>query len=82
MAKSCGLHRRWIRNTVAVVVPLAVVCVLVVTAVFAVYYYSDMEADLHYRAEASSSVRATPKDAKPPPHNASFSSPCTIPSPR
>ena len=54
MAKSCGLHRRWIRNTVAVVVPLAIVCVLAVTAVFAVYYYSDMEADLHYRAEASS----------------------------
>ena len=53
-AKSCGLHHRWIRNTILVVVPLAVVCVLAVTTMFAVYYYSDMEADLRYRARASS----------------------------
>ncbi len=54
MNKPCGLHRRWIRNTLAVMVPLATVCVMAVTAAFAVYYYSDMEADLRYRAEVSS----------------------------
>ena len=54
MKKPFGLRRRWMRNIVSVVVPLAGVCVLTVTALFAVYYYSAMEADLHYRAEASS----------------------------
>ena len=54
MKKPFGLRRRWICNIMAVMIPLALVCVLAVTAVFAVYYYSAMESDLRFRAETSS----------------------------
>ena len=46
-----GLRRRWIMNTVAVVALLGLLCVLVVTMVFANYYYSTMESDMRYRAK-------------------------------
>ncbi|MBQ8797810.1 MAG: HAMP domain-containing protein [Oscillospiraceae bacterium] len=49
--KSIGLRRRWLANTVGVVSILGLVCVLVVTAVFATSYYSSMESDLRYRAK-------------------------------
>lgn len=49
--KSIGLRRRWFINTVGVVSALGLVCVLVVTAVFATSYYSSMESDLRYRAK-------------------------------
>ena len=49
--KSVGLRRRWFVNTVGVVSALGLVCVLVVTAVFAASYYSSMESDLRYRAK-------------------------------
>ena len=48
-----GLAKRWVRNTLAVVVPLGIVCVLAVTAVFAGYYYSGMQSDLSYRARTT-----------------------------
>lgn len=48
-----GLRRRWILNTMLVVVPLAIVCVMAVTAAFAGYYYSGMQSDLTYRAETT-----------------------------
>ena len=48
--RSIGLQGRWLRNTLSVVIPLSVVCVLAVTAMFAAYYYSGMESDLSYRA--------------------------------
>ena len=48
-----GLRSRWLRNTVALVLPLAIVCVFAVTAVFAAYYYSGMESDLSYRARTT-----------------------------
>lgn len=50
MKKAGGLRRRWILNTVGVVCALGLVCVLVVTAVFAAYYYSGVESDMRYRA--------------------------------
>lgn len=50
MFKKGGLRGRWLRNTVGVVCALGLVCVLVVTAVFAAYYYSSMVSDLRYRA--------------------------------
>ena len=53
MLKIKGLRRRWMLNTVGVICALGLVCVLVVTAVFAVYYYSSMESDLRYRAETT-----------------------------
>ena len=48
-----GLRKRWLRNTLSLVLPLAIVCVFAVTAVFAGYYYSAMESDLSYRARTT-----------------------------
>ena len=48
-----GLRRRWLINTIGVVCALGLVCVLVVTASFAVYYYSTMESDMRYRARTT-----------------------------
>ena len=53
MKKLSGLRRRWILNTVGVVCSLGLVCVLIVTAVFAVSYYSNMESDMRYRARTT-----------------------------
>ncbi len=48
-----GLRNRWLINTVSVLCALGLVCVLVVTAVFAAYYYSGMESDMRYRARST-----------------------------
>lgn len=48
-----GLRRRWLINTVGVVTVLGLICVLVVTSVFANSYYSSMESDLRYRARSA-----------------------------
>ncbi len=48
-----GLRRRWLMNTMCVILPLAIVCVMAVTACFAAYYYSGMESDLSYRARTT-----------------------------
>jgi len=48
-----GLRRRWLINTVGVVCVLGLVCVLVVTAAFAAYYYSSIQADMRYRARTT-----------------------------
>ena len=53
LLKVTGLRRRWLVNTLCFVLPLAIVCVLAVTAAFAAYYYSGMESDLRYRAKAT-----------------------------
>ena len=53
MFKIKGLRRRWLANTVGVVCILGLICVLLVTAVFAVYYYSSMESDMSYRARST-----------------------------
>lgn len=53
MKRTGGLRRRWMINTLCVVVPLAIVCVFAVTAAFAAYYYSGMRSDLTYRAETT-----------------------------
>ena len=59
MLKIKGLRRRWLLNTVGVVCSLGLVCVLVITAVFAAYYYSAMESDLRFRAETTTEFFAT-----------------------
>lgn len=51
MLKVKGLRRRWLINTVGVIIALGLVCAFGVTAVFAAYYYSTMESDLRYRAK-------------------------------
>ncbi len=53
LLKVTGLRRRWLINTLCVVLPLAIVCVFAVTASFAAYYYSGMESDLRYRAKTT-----------------------------
>lgn len=46
-----GLRRRWFLNTVGLVSALGFACVLIVTSVFAMSYYSSMRSDLRYRAK-------------------------------
>ena len=53
MNKIGGLRKRWLLNTVVVVLVLGLVCVLAVTAFFAAYYYNNMQSDLHDRAEST-----------------------------
>ena len=48
-----SLRGRWLRHTLALVLPLAIVCVFAVTALFAAYYYSGMKSDLSYRARTT-----------------------------
>ncbi len=45
-----SLQKRWLINTVGVIMALGMVCVLAVTASFAAYYYSNMESDMRNRA--------------------------------
>ena len=48
-----GLHKRWMVNTVGVIFALGLVCVSAVTASYAAYYYSNMQADMKHRAQSS-----------------------------
>ena len=48
-----GLRKRWLVNTASVVCALGLVFVLAVTAGFAAYYYTSMEADLKSRAKST-----------------------------
>ncbi len=50
MKKLGGLRKRWIMNTVGVVILLGLVCVMVVTMVFSAYYYASVESELRSRA--------------------------------
>ena len=56
MNKHSGLRKRWVVNTVGVIFALGLVCVLAVTALFAGYYYSNMNADLRIRADETSGI--------------------------
>ncbi len=51
--KNKGLRGRWLTHTVGPVSILAAVCVMIITACFAVYYYSNMQADLSHRAKTT-----------------------------
>ncbi len=53
MTKISGLRKRWLINTIGVIFALGMVCVMGVTAVFAAYYYTNMESDLRGRAETT-----------------------------
>ena len=53
MKKVSGLRKRWLMNTVGVVMALGLICVLVVTVAFAAYYYSAMESDMRYKAKTT-----------------------------
>ena len=53
MEKVSGLRKRWLINTVFVIVALGMVCALSITAVFAANYYSNMRSDLRFRGETT-----------------------------
>lgn len=48
-----SLRKRWLLNTATVVFALGVVCALAVTASFAAYYYSNLQADMQKKAKAT-----------------------------
>ena len=48
-----GLRRRWIVNTLSIVISLGLVCVFAISAMFAAYYYSSMRSDMLYRARST-----------------------------
>lgn len=48
-----GLRRRWLINTAWILCAIGLACVLAVTAVFAAFCYSDVNAKLHDRAVTS-----------------------------
>lgn len=50
MIKISGLSRRWFVNTVSVICAMGLACVLIVTMVFAAYYYNNLESDMRRRA--------------------------------
>lgn len=53
MKKIGGLKRRWLLNTVGLVLSLGMICVIVATIAFGAYYYSGMESDMSYRARTT-----------------------------
>ena len=53
LPKIKGLRRRWLINTVSVILALGIVCVSAVTMVIATNYYSAMESDMRYRARTT-----------------------------
>ena len=53
MKKLGGLQKRWLTNTVSIILALGIVCGLAVTASFAAYYHSNMEADMKARAKST-----------------------------
>jgi len=56
MKKIVGLRKRWFTNTLSVICALGLVCALAVTSAFALYYYSNMESDLRFRAGNTTSL--------------------------
>ncbi len=54
MRKVRGLRQRWLINTVGVIFALGMVCVMSVTAIFAVQNYRNMGSGLRQRASAAS----------------------------
>ncbi|MBQ3504888.1 MAG: HAMP domain-containing protein [Oscillospiraceae bacterium] len=62
MKKLGGLKKRWLMNTVSIILALGLVCVLAVTASFAAYYQSNMEADMKGRAATTAQFFAEFED--------------------
>ena len=58
MKKVVGLRKRWLANTLSIICALGLVCALAVTAVFALYYYSNLESDMRFRARTTTSLFA------------------------
>jgi len=50
-----GLQKRWLRNTLSLVLALVLVCVTAISVTVAAYYYSNLEAGMESKARASTS---------------------------
>ena len=48
-----GLRGRWMTHTVGPVLALAAVFVIIISASFAAYYYSNMQSDMQHRAKTT-----------------------------
>lgn len=59
MKKLSSLRGRWMKNTLMVFCILGLACILLVTGTFAVYYYSNMIADMKARAGQTSQFFAS-----------------------
>lgn len=53
MKKGKGLQKRWLRNTLSIVLALVLLCVTTVSVTVAAYYYSNMEAGMESKARTS-----------------------------
>lgn len=51
--KGSGLRRRWLCNTVGILLALGMVCVFAVTASFAAYFYADLRTEIYSRAKTA-----------------------------
>lgn len=54
MGKRNSLRNRWLANTVIVFCILGLVCVTLISATFAIYYYTNMRSDMRARASQAS----------------------------
>lgn len=52
MKKIKGLQRRWLRNTLSIVLAIVLLCVIALSLTVAVYYYSNMQAGMEAKARA------------------------------
>lgn len=59
MEKRTGLERRWLRNTLSIVLAFVLLCVTALSVMVASYYYSNMEAGMEAKARASASFFET-----------------------
>jgi len=51
--KKKGLQRRWLRNTLSIVLALVLLCVTAISVTVAAYYYSNMKAGMTSKAKTS-----------------------------
>lgn len=56
MKKIVGLRKRWLTNTLSIILAVGMVCVLTVTALCAARLYSDLESDMRFRAKVTVDV--------------------------
>ena len=55
MQQKRGLQKRWLRNTLSLVLALVLVCVTALSVTVAAYYYSNMQASMESKARTSTS---------------------------
>ena len=51
--KTGGLRKRWLAHSVGIMCAIGIVCVFIVSAAFAAYYYTNVESDMRNRAQST-----------------------------